>query len=113
MKEFRDGVIIWTIARGVDDQMVITRADGWIQFDEIKMEWKTKKSINAPVVVEFTIGDKMSIVGNSLIILVPSEVTRPLNQTAFFSDIKMRTGEIISPEIPINIVIEQTVTDIL
>ena len=107
----KDGVLYWYIQNGVTEKLVISKPDGWV-YDEILMDFKQDKNINAPSIKSLTVDDGITIVGNDLTIELTYTETTTLNQTKIFSDIKLRTGTTVLPPIPMVTIINQTVTKV-
>ena len=108
----KDGVLHWFIQNGVTETLVISKPDGWV-YDEILMDFKQDKNINASSIKSLTVNDGITISGTELAIELTYTETTTLDQTKLFSDIKLRTGTIVLPPIPLIIIINQTVTKVL
>lgn len=104
--------ILWEIDRGTSARLVINKPDGWAMYDEIVMDLKAEKDINQYSMLRLTPGSGMTIDGIRLIIPLTKDQTTTLKSKTIFSDIKLRIGTEVVDPIPVQIILNQTVTKI-
>lgn len=108
----KSNTILWEIDRGTSARLVINKPDGWAMYDEIVMDFKSEKDINQFSMLRLSLIFGMNIQATLLIIPLSKEQTTTLKGKIIFSDIKLRIGTEVVDPIPVQIILNQTVTKI-
>lgn len=108
-----NNTILWTIEKGVSEQLVINKSDGWAMYDEIQMDFKYVKLINSPAFLSLSLGSGMTIDGIRLIASLTPEQTAAFQIKKVVSDIKTKTGDVIGKLVPVIVNVNETVTKIV
>lgn len=107
-----DNVILWEFDKGTSASCVINKADGWAMYDEIVMELKPIKDINALPSLRLIIGSGLTVTGTSLLIEITYAQTKALRNKTIHADIKLKAGEEVTTPIPFLITNNNSVTDL-
>lgn len=104
--------ILWEIPKGTSASIALNKTDGWAMYDEIKMDFKNTKRIDADPILTLTVGSGLTITGTRLYISLTYGQVAAFKNTTIHADVKLRIGTDVIDPIPFLITIPETVTKI-
>lgn len=107
----RKNILEWSFDRGQTASLFLINEEGW-DYDEVKMEIKTRREIKDSPMITLTEGNGITIEGDRMTCRLSSEQTKSLPSSRASADIKIRKAQTVFPAIPIAIIINPTVTDL-
>lgn len=111
MTTVENNKIIHTIKKGKSSTITIRGAD-WNLFDNIRVQVKSINKIEAPAILDMSIGEGVSIDGENLMIQIDGKDSLKFNSDRLYFDVKMILDDkIVEPIIPGEIITNQTVTN--